>query len=130
MSVKSENINVIYTYSKLLVLLPGETLDPMSPTGKTGSVLHQKAGTGFTVTVLGVSDKNTKVDSVNTSVELSSNHPAFLPITTDLTNGEVQIPVTLNQADPLGWTFVAKDLNRRVYNYKFVFISDIQMKKI
>ncbi|MDD4530847.1 MAG: hypothetical protein PHO80_04855, partial [Candidatus Gracilibacteria bacterium] len=126
---KAQDISVIFDYSKLLVLLPGESLNSASPTGKSGTGIIQKAGNSFMVTVLGVSDKNTKVTSINTQIELISNHPGFIPIKTNIINGEAQIPVTLTKADPLGWTFTARDLNKRNFDYKLVFTTPAQTIK-
>ncbi len=100
-------------YAKLQVLLPGETADPTSPTGKTGTPTAQQAFAPFTVTVNAVSDDWQKVSSTHT-VHIVSNDPgSFWPTDVDMASG------TAVFADPNGfmflnsgtWTITATDVN-------------------
>ena len=67
-------------FSKLQILLPGETANPGSASGKTGSPSAQTAGSSFNVTVNAV-DANWNVVNTNDTVHItSSDANAVLPL--------------------------------------------------
>src|SRR6185295_18787105 len=69
-------------FTKLQLLVPGETAAPGTGTGKTGAASAQTAGTAFNVTVNAV-DANWNVVNANHTVGLtSSDANAALPINT------------------------------------------------
>ena len=86
-------------FSKLQLLLPGETAAPGTPSGKTGTPDAQTAGTAFTVTVNAV-DNNWNVVNVITDVVgiTSSDANATLPSNAALVSGTETFSVTLKTA--------------------------------
>jgi hypothetical protein len=85
------------TYTRLQVLLPGETLAPGSPSGKTGAPETQTAGIPFTVTVVACDASWNRVMSITHIVSLSStDESATLPGNAQLVGGEVELTVTMN----------------------------------
>src|SRR5262249_59863664 len=75
------------TFTRLQLLVPGETAAPGTPTGKTGTPNLQTAGTSFTVTVNAV-DANWNVVNTNDVVGISSTDPnATLPANASLVSG-------------------------------------------
>ena len=65
---------VLGTFAKLQILLPGETNDPSSPTGKNGTPTAQTAATSFTgdITVLAVDNAWNPVTGVTDVIHLTS----------------------------------------------------------
>src|SRR5207247_1324838 len=67
-------------FSKLQILVPGETAAPGSATGKTGSPTSQSAATAFNVTVNAVDANWNLVNTATDTVGLtSSDSNAVLP---------------------------------------------------
>src|SRR5262249_25760276 len=66
-------------FSKLQLLVPGETAAPGTPTGKTGTPNPQAAGTPFNVTVNAVDSNWNLVDTIADTVALTSSdsNPTF-----------------------------------------------------
>ena len=84
-------------YTRLQVLLPGETAAPGSSTGKTGTPQAQTSGVPFTVTVRACDDTWTTVATVTNAVAiLASDASATLPPTAQLVNGQGTWTVTFN----------------------------------
>ncbi|RXK46859.1 beta strand repeat-containing protein, partial [Aquirufa rosea] len=74
--------------SKLQVLMPGETADPGSATGKTGTPTDQVAGSNVTVTVNAVDDWWNKVNTSTPTVAITtSDANAVRPSNAALTAG-------------------------------------------
>src|SRR5439155_12923639 len=67
------------TFTKLQLLVPGETAAPGTATGKTGTPSAQTAGTAFTVTVNAVDANWNLVSSTHTVGITSSDTNAVLP---------------------------------------------------
>ncbi|MFD2874409.1 T9SS type A sorting domain-containing protein [Mucilaginibacter ximonensis] len=92
------NVNV-GTFSKLQLLLPGETAAPNTTTGKTGTPIAQTAGTPFTITVNAV-DKNWNI--VNTATDVigitSTDANAILPANAALAGGTQTFTFTFKTA--------------------------------
>ena len=94
----SSDINVIGgVFTKLQILLPGETADPGSVTGKTGAPNPQVAGVPFTVRVRAVDGAWNLINGVTdvvrlTSTDLNATMPADLAMEAD---GEIEFSVTL-----------------------------------
>jgi hypothetical protein len=84
------------TFTKLQVLMPGETAAPGTPTGKTGTPTPQLVGVEFNVTVRSVDDDWYPVASGDTIDILTSTDPSVSvpPFVTPLVGGTVDIPVT------------------------------------
>ena len=84
-------------YSRLQVLLPGETAAPGTPSGKTGLPRAQTVGVPFAITVNATDDTWTLVTSVTHSVQVSSSDAsASLPAPAQLASGTGSFTVTLN----------------------------------
>jgi hypothetical protein len=82
-------------FTKLQVLLPGETAVPGSTTGKTGTPLAQTAGTAFSVSVRAV-DANWNPLVTNDVVHVtSSDTNAVLPADMALSGGVATVSLTL-----------------------------------
>ena len=87
------------TYTKMLVLLPGESAAPGMPSGKTGVPADQTVNVTFTVRVLACDDSYNLVTSITHVVSLtSSDESATLPPNTQLVNGQTELTVTMNAA--------------------------------
>jgi hypothetical protein len=81
-------------FAQLQVLMPGETADPGSATGKTGSPTAQAVATAFNVTVNAV-DANWNLISTNDTVAItSSDSGAMLPPNAALSGGTGTFSVT------------------------------------
>jgi hypothetical protein len=83
---------------KLLVLMPGETAAPGTPTGKTGTPVAQQAGSAFTVTVNAVDNYWNLVSSTHTVALTSSDTYAVLPASASLVAGTNSFTITLKTA--------------------------------
>jgi hypothetical protein len=94
-------------FTKLQILLPGETAAPGTATGKTGTPTIQPANTAFTVTVNAVDANWNKVSSVHTVGITSSDGGATLPSSAALIAGTQTFSVTLTVGS---WTVTATDL--------------------
>jgi anti-sigma factor ChrR (cupin superfamily) len=95
-------------FTKLQLLVPGETAAPGTAAGKTGTPSAQPAGTPFTVTVNAV-DANWNVASATDMVGITSNDPnAALPANTALVAGTQNLSVTLKTVG--GRTITATDI--------------------
>jgi len=85
------------TYTRLQVLLPGESAAPGTPSGKTGLPRAQTVGVPFTITVNACDDTWTPVTSVTHTVQvLSSDASATLPAPSQLASGTAAYAITLN----------------------------------
>lgn len=85
------------TYTRMLVLLPGEIASPGTPSGKTGAPADQTVGVPFTVRVLACDASYNLVPSITHVVSLSStDESATLPQNTQLINGQAEMAVTMN----------------------------------
>lgn len=84
-------------FTRLQVLLPGETAAPGSPSGKTGTPAAQTAGVPFYVTVRACDSTWTLVTSVTHTIQiLSSDASASLPAPAQLAGGTGTFLVILN----------------------------------
>ncbi|HTD65386.1 MAG TPA: hypothetical protein VK846_02505, partial [Candidatus Limnocylindria bacterium] len=83
------------TFSKLQLLMPGETASPGSATGKTGTPTARIAGTPFNVTVTAVDTNWNVVSSTDTVAIISSDTNAALPATAALVAGTQTFSVIL-----------------------------------
>lgn len=87
------------SYSRLQVLLPGESAAPGTTTGRLGTPTAQTVGMVFDVVVRACDDNWNTVNSSTNLVELNStNATAVLPGPTALSNGTVTLSVTLEAA--------------------------------
>ena len=87
------------SYSRLQVLLPGETAAPGTSSGKSGSPRAQTAGVPFDVTVRACDDAWNLVTTVTDVTQiLASDASATLPPTAQLEAGQRTYTVTLNAA--------------------------------
>src|SRR5882672_1536070 len=84
-------------FTRLQVLLPGETAAPGTPSGKTGTPQAQTAGVPFTVTVRACDASWALVPSVTHTVQiLASDASASLPAPAQLSGGTADFLVILN----------------------------------
>jgi hypothetical protein len=84
-------------YTRLQVLVPGETAAPGSSSGKTGTPLNQTAGVPFTITVRACDDSWNTVATVTDAAQiLCSDASATLPSPAQLQSGQLTFTVTLN----------------------------------
>jgi hypothetical protein len=84
-------------YTRLQVLLPGETAAPGTSSGKTGTPRAQTTGVPFSVTVRACDDTWATVATVTNVVQvLSSDASASLPAPTQLVAGQGNFQVTFN----------------------------------
>jgi len=85
--------------TKLLVLVPNESYEPGTPTGKSGSVINQTAGEPFTITVY-ATDNNWNINtSANPTVQITTEDPYDIePANKSLVNGTTTFAVTLVRA--------------------------------
>src|SRR5207237_71545 len=84
--------------AKLQLLMPGESADPGSATGKTGTPSAQTAGSSFSVTVNAVDANWNVVSNTDTVGITSSNAHPTLPANAGLVAGTKNFTVTLNTA--------------------------------
>ncbi len=95
-------------YTKLQVLLPGESPAPGTGTGKSGAPQSQTVGVPFNVTVRACDNSWNLVTTVTNSMNLTSTDgSASLPGAFSLASGTKTVQVTLNAAG--SFTFSAKD---------------------
>jgi hypothetical protein len=84
-------------YTRLQVLLPGESAAPGTGSGKTGTPTAQVVGVPFTVTVRACDDTWATVTSNTNSITItSSDASATLPATATLTAGAGTFQLTFN----------------------------------
>jgi hypothetical protein len=85
-------------FSKLQMLVPGESAAPGTASGKTGTPASQTAGTPFSVTV-NAADANWNLINTNDTVSISSSDTnATLPANAPLSAGSASFSVTLKSA--------------------------------
>jgi len=100
-------------FSKLQILLPGETAAPGTPTGKTGTPDAQQATVPFNVIVNAVDETWHVVSNVNDTVSITSSDTfASLPADAQLVGGTHTFSVTLGDAQtpPVSHTITATDV--------------------
>lgn len=95
-------------FTKLQVLLPGESNAPNTVSGKTGTPDAQAAGVPFNVTVNAVDAVWNVVNSTDTINITSSDSGATLPADAALSLGTKTFAVTLNTTGT--WTVTATDV--------------------
>ncbi len=95
-------------FSKLQILLPGETAAPGTASGKTGAPTAQTAGSSFNVTVNAVDANWNPVNSTDTVAITSSDSNAALPANAALVAGTKTLSVTPKTA--ASSTFTASDV--------------------
>jgi len=84
-------------YSRLQVLLPGESPAPGTPSGKTGTPSAQTVGVPFTVTFRACDNTWALATGITDVIQtLSSNANATLPAPTQLSNSVANVTVTFN----------------------------------
>jgi hypothetical protein len=97
------------SFTKLQVLMPGETAAPGTPTGKTGTPTAQQVNVPFDVIVNAVDDSWHVVTSVSDTINItSSDGSATLPADAALVGGTGPFTVTFNAAGT--WTVTATDV--------------------
>ena len=95
-------------YTRLQVLLPGETAAPGTGSGKTGTPRAQVSGIPFDITVRACDNTWTLVTTVSNSIQItSSDASATLPQPAQLQSGTRTFTVTTNAAG--NFNFLAHD---------------------
>ena len=98
------------TFTKLQVLLPGETAAPGTPTGKTGTPTPRQAGVPFDIVVNAVDDNWYPIPGVNHTINLTTDDAAgVMAPDTALVNGKVTIAESYFSAQGT-WTITATDV--------------------
>ncbi len=87
-------------FDRLLVLVPGETAVPGSPTGRTGTPATQTAHAPFTFTVVATDAHWNPVSSTHTVAITSSDPAAVLPANAALVAGSRTFSITLETGGP------------------------------
>jgi hypothetical protein len=95
-------------FTKMQLLVPGETSSPGSTTGKTGTPSGQTPGTAFTVTVNAVDANWNLVTSTHTIGITSSDAGAALPTNAALVAGTKTFSITLNNLG--NWNITATNI--------------------
>jgi hypothetical protein len=86
-------------YTRLQVLMPGETAAPGTPSGKSGTPRAQVVGIPFNITVRACDNTWTLVTTVSNTIQItSSNATATLPQPAQLQSGTRTFAVTFNAA--------------------------------
>ena len=103
-------------YSKLLILLPGETAAPGTPTGKTGTPTSQQAGQPFDITVKAVDVDWFPISGIDHNIRIKSTDEfamvnwGYLPLDTTLVNGVFNSSAGSCSFSAQGnWTFRVED---------------------
>ena len=86
------------SFTKLQILVPGESAAPGTPSGKTGTPTIQAVGVPFSFTVNAVDAKWNPVASSDVVTITSSDLSALLPANAALVGGTRTLTVTLNAA--------------------------------
>ncbi len=97
-------------FTKLQLVLPGETAAAGTSTGKTGTVSDQLAGTSFTVTINAVDAYWNRDSSVTDTVRITSTDPLFETVDVDLAAGTASQSVTLKTRETQ--TITASDVTQ------------------
>ncbi|MEO5988583.1 MAG: FlgD immunoglobulin-like domain containing protein [Candidatus Eisenbacteria bacterium] len=85
------------TYTRLQLLLPGESAAPGTGSGKTGTPRAQTSGVPFNVTVRACDSGWNTVTGISNAIQmLSSDASATLPASSQLGNGTATVAVTFN----------------------------------
>jgi hypothetical protein len=96
-------------FTRLQVLLPGETAAPGTPSGKTGTPRAQVTGIPYSITVRACDDTWTTVTTVTHSIEIdATDASATLPAPAQLSSGVRAFTITMNAAGT--FTVFARDL--------------------
>ena len=96
-------------FTKLQLLVPGETAAPGTLTGKTGTATAQNTDSPFNVTANAVDDNWNVVPTVGDTVAITASDPnASLPANAALSGGTGTFSVRLNTAG--NWTVTATDV--------------------
>ncbi len=97
-------------FARLQLLAPGESAAPGTPSGKSGSVLTQTAGSGYSVTVNAVDTNWNVVTSVADTVSITCTDPNdVLPANAALASGTKTFSLTNRTAGI--WTITATDIS-------------------
>jgi len=95
-------------YTRLQVLLPGESAAPGTISGKTGTATAQTSGVPFSVTVRACDDTWATVTTVTHTIQIqSTDASASLPVPSQLANGVGTFTVTFNASG--AFTVIAHD---------------------
>lgn len=102
-------------FTKLQVLMPGETAAPGTPTGKTGTPTTQANNVPFSITVNAVDDEWYPITGVNDAIRLTTDDPgwaggAMLTPDPALVNGTVTLVDVLYLFTEGSWKITATDV--------------------
>src|SRR5262249_4006766 len=120
------------SFTKLLVLAPGETANPGSANGKAGTPTAQTAGTVFTVTVNAVDANWNLLTNVSDTVAItSSDANATLPSNAALVGGVQGFSVVLKTAGSA--TVTANDVtdaSKTTYTSSSITVNSASFAKL
>ena len=95
-------------FTRLQVLMPGETAAPGTPTGKSGSPRAQVVGVPFSITVRACDNSWNTVTNISHTIQItSSDVSATIPSPAQLSSGERIFQVAFNAAG--NFTILAHD---------------------
>ena len=98
------------TFTKLQVLLSGETAAPGTPTGKTGTPTPRQVGVAFDIVVNAVDDNWYPIPGVSHTINLTTDDAAgVMALDAPLVNGKVTIAESYFGAQGT-WTITATDV--------------------
>lgn len=84
--------------ARLLVIVPNQTYEPGTQSGKSGTVSGQTAGTSFVLTLYATDIWYNCIDTINHTVAITSSDP-FIPASqTQFTNGMASVPFAFRTA--------------------------------
>ena len=107
-------------FTKLQLLVPGESAAPGTATGKTGAPVSEQAATAFSVTINAVDANWNLVSNITDTVGISSSdNNATLPSSTALVSGTQSLSVTLNTAGAQRSSNASRAGFRRVKDFRF-----------
>lgn len=105
-------------FSKLLVVMPGETFAPGSPTGKTGAPTNPVAGTNYRLTIYAVDDYwNRVVSTDNVSANITGASNFVGPAAVNLNNGSATRDLNFKVAGETPTATVVDNTNNAISAY-------------
>ncbi|WP_410222149.1 T9SS type A sorting domain-containing protein [Pedobacter sp.] len=119
-TVNTSNFTVVLgSFRKLLVVYPGESLDPSSPTGKSGLPSEPIAGIAYNVTAYAMDDNwnNVATATDNIAVQIANVDNFVAPGAKNLVAGKVSFTLTFNKAGETPVITAKDQTNPTVTNY-------------
>ncbi|MCJ0741432.1 T9SS type A sorting domain-containing protein [Pedobacter montanisoli] len=119
-TVNTSNFTVILgSFRKLLVVYPGESLDPGSPSGKSGLPSEPVAGIAYNVTAYAMDDNwnNVVTATDNVAIQIANVDNFVAPAGKNLVAGKASFTLTFNKAGETPVITAKNQTNPTVTNY-------------